>query len=640
MAIVKMKQLQLVAPCEERDALFLALQRLGCVEISEFREEAAPAVSKASTEALDEALALRQTYENALALLRRYAPKKKPLLAARPELNEAELFDPRHVKDTYEAAQKLLAMQQRITALRSERAKGETLLASLLPWRKYEVPLEITETESTALFLGTLPPALAEAQLGELIASLEGLAQFEIVSRDKSAATIAFLCHKSVRTEADSALKAMGFTRSNFRGISGTAEENISRLTQRQILIDSELAELEGDIRAMADYHDALQLALDRSATECEREEAKTRLAATERTVLLCGWFPAGREDSLRALLAGCTCAFEISDPAPEDYPEVPVLLKNNRLTAPLSMVTEMYSLPAYGAVDPNPLMAPFFILFYGIMMADMGYGLLMMLASYIVMKKTKPKGATMRHLVPLLGLCGVSTFIMGALTGGFFGDFPTQVVKILTGKDFALPSLFNPLDDTLMILIGSMALGAVHIITGMAVSFVRKIKAGRIMDAVWEELTWWIVFIGIALMVLGVTSMVLALGGVMILVGAGWNAKGFGKVTAVFSSLYNHITGFFGDILSYSRLMALMLAGSVIAQVFNTLGAIPGNIFIFLLISFAGNALNFALNLLGCYVHDLRLQCLEYFGKFYEDGGKPFRPLAFNTTYVDIAEK
>ena len=85
---------------------------------------------------------------------------------------------------------------------------------------------------------------------------------------------------------------------------------------------------------------------------------------------------------------------------------------------------------------------------------------------------------------------------------------------------------------------------------------------------------------------------------------------------------------------------MALMLAGSVIAQVFNTLGAIPGNIFIFLLISFAGNALNFALNLLGCYVHDLRLQCLEYFGKFYEDGGKPFRPLAFNTTYVDIAEK
>ena len=132
---------------------------------------------------------------------------------------------------------------------------------------------------------------------------------------------------------------------------------------------------------------------------------------------------------------------------------------------------------------------------------------------------------------------------------------------------------------------------------------------------------------------------MVLIIGGVMVLVGSGWNAKGFGKVTAVFGSLYNHVTGYFGDVLSYSRLMALMLAGSVIAQVFNTLGAIPGNVVIFLIISFVGNTLNFALNLLGCYVHDLRLQCLEYFGKFYQDGGKPFRPLSWNTKYYDIVK-
>ncbi len=99
-------------------------------------------------------------------------------------------------------------------------------------------------------------------------------------------------------------------------------------------------------------------------------------------------------------------------------------------------------------------------------------------------------------------------------------------------------------------------------------------------------------------------------------------------------------MTGYFGDILSYSRLMALMLSGSVIAQVFNTLGAIPGNVVVFFIVSFAGNALNFALNLLGCYVHDLRLQCLEYFKKFYQDGGKPFRPLAhMDTKYVDMVK-
>ena len=238
-----------------------------------------------------------------------------------------------------------------------------------------------------------------------------------------------------------------------------------------------------------------------------------------------------------------------------------------------------------------------------------------------------------------LLVLCGISTFIMGALTGGFFGDFLTQVVKLTTGGDFTLPALFTPLDDTLMILIGAMALGMVQIITGMAISFVRKLKNGQVMDAVWEELTWWVVFAGIGLMAAGMTSVVLYVGLAMVVLGPVLTNKGFGKITGIFGSLYNHITGYFGDILSYSRLMALMLAGSVIAQVFNTLGAIPGNIIVFLIISLAGNALNFALNLLGCYVHDLRLQCLEYFGKFYEDGGKPFKPLMADTKYVDITK-
>ena len=242
-----------------------------------------------------------------------------------------------------------------------------------------------------------------------------------------------------------------------------------------------------------------------------------------------------------------------------------------------------------------------------------------------------------MGNLFGLMTLCGVSTFIMGALTGGFFGDFLTQAVKLTTGRDFTLPSVFTPLNDTLMILVASMGVGLIQIITGMAISFIRKLRRGQLMDAVWEELTWWIVFAGIGLMAAGVTNLVLYLGIAMVILGPVLTNKGFGKITGIFGSLYNHVTGYFGDILSYSRLMALMLAGSVIAQVFNTLGAIPGNLIVFVLISLAGNALNFALNLLGCYVHDLRLQCLEYFGKFYEDGGKPFRPLAADTKYVDI---
>ena len=382
---------------------------------------------------------------------------------------------------------------------------------------------------------------------------------------------------------------------------------------------------------------DDLCRAADRAALDIRREEGRIKLRDTEQTFLLQGWVPAERWEKVQAALERYPCAYELEDPAEEEYPQVPVQLKNNWFTRPLSMVTEMYSLPAYGTLDPNPLMAPFFILFYGIMLADMGYGLLMILGSVFVLKKVRPRGG-MWNFFALLGLCGVSTFVMGAITGGFFGDFLTQLTTVMGMETpIVLPALFTPLNDTMMILVGAMCLGFVQILTGMAISVVQKIRAGKFMDALWEEITWWVVFAGIALAVLGVTNLVLYAGIVLVVAGPVINGKGFGKITGIFGSLYNHITGYFGDILSYSRLMALMLSGSVIAQVFNTLGAIPGNVVVFFIVSMAGNALNFALNLLGCYVHDLRLQCLEFFKNFYQDGGKPFRPLAVDTKYVDI---
>ena len=368
-----------------------------------------------------------------------------------------------------------------------------------------------------------------------------------------------------------------------------------------------------------------------------ELAEALGGVVGASRAVTDEGWLPADRCAALEKALEPFTCAIETREPTEDEYPQVPVQLKNNKLTRPLNMVTEMYSLPAYGTLDPNPLMAPFFILFYGIMMADMGYGLLMMIASVIISKKYRPKG-TSGELFSLLGLCGISTFIMGALTGGFFGDFLTQLVAIVSpGTVFALPKLFDPLDDLTMILIGSMALGMVQIVTGMAISLIEKCKRKKFLDAFFEEITWWIVFIGIALLALGKGAAVLYVGCALVLLGPIVQGKGWGKLTGVFGSLYNHVTGYFGDILSYTRLMALMLAGSVIAQVFNMLAAMPGNVIAFIIISMLGNAMNFGLNLLGCYVHDLRLQCLEFFNKFYVDGGKPFRPMTLDTEYVDL---
>lgn len=236
---------------------------------------------------------------------------------------------------------------------------------------------------------------------------------------------------------------------------------------------------------------------------------------------------------------------------------------------------------------------------------------------------------------------------MMGALTGSFLGDFLPRLAK-LTRPDTtftALPALFTPLTDTLAILIGSLALGLLQVLTGMAISVVRKVQAGTWTDALWDEGTWWIILAGVALAVVGIGNLggypiVLLIGLLMLLYGGTRNAKGFGKLTALIGTVYNGATGFFSDILSYARLMALMLAGSVIAQVFNTLGEVTGSVAGFVIISLVGNALNFMLNLLGCYVHDLRLQCLEFFGRFYKEGGKPFRPLLINTKYVDIKEE
>ena len=225
-------------------------------------------------------------------------------------------------------------------------------------------------------------------------------------------------------------------------------------------------------------------------------------------------------------------------------------------------------------------------------------------------------------------------------------GDFLPRLAKLIRPDTTftALPALFTPLTDTLAILIGSLALGLLQVLTGMAISVVRKVQAGTWTDALWDEGTWWIILAGVALAVVGIGNLggypiVLLIGLLMLLYGGTRNAKGFGKLTALIGTVYNGATGFFSDILSYARLMALMLAGSVIAQVFNTLGEVSGSVAGFVIISLVGNALNFMLNLLGCYVHDLRLQCLEFFGRFYKEGGKPFRPLLINTKYVDIKE-
>ena len=642
MAILKMKKLRICGVSEEQTQLIRQLQLLGSVEIGApcalTDTQGVQVFCAGDGKSADALLRTSARLTSALETLKHYETKKGGLFAARPEKTIGELFSDEAYAAALDTAQAVLDAQDARSRLAAEKSRLTAVRESFVPWQQLPLPLETLGTQHTRILLGTVPAQTDLEALRAKVFEAADEVQLEQISADQQSLYLLVFVHKCAAEAVGAALREAGFALTTFDGVQGTAAENIRRTDEAIAACEQQDAEKLAELTALAEQKSALQLAFDRCTQEISKAQAADRLVHSEKTFCLGGWVPCEDVGKLEALLSGFCCAWELTDPAPEEYPDVPVKLKNNKLTWPLNMVTEMYSLPAYDGVDPNPLMAPFFILFYGIMMADMGYGLLMILASIIITKKSRPKG-TSGQMFGLMFSCGISTFIMGALTGGFFGDFLPQLVGIINPDTTfkALPSLFTPLDDTITILIGAMALGFVQIVTGMAISFVEKIKKGQIMDAIWEELTWWVVFAGIACMALGVTNIVLYVGLAMVVVGSGWSAKGFGKVTAIFGSVYNHVTGYFGDILSYSRLMTLMLAGSVIASVFNTLGAIPGNVVFFLIVSALGNGLNFALNLLSCYVHDLRLQCLEYFGKFYQDGGKPFEPLAINTKYVDI---
>ena len=642
MAILKMKKLRICGVSEEQTQLIRQLQLLGSVEIGApcalTDTQGVQVFCAGDGKSADALLRTSARLTSALETLKHYETKKGGLFAARPEKTIGELFSDEAYAAALDTAQAVLDAQDARSRLAAEKSRLTAVRESFVPWQQLPLPLETLGTQHTRILLGTVPAQTDLEALRAKVFEAADEVQLEQISADQQSLYLLVFVHKCAAEAVGAALREAGFALTTFDGVQGTAAENIRRTDEAIAACEQQDAEKLAELTALAAQKPALQLAFDRCTQEISKAQAADRLVHSEKTFCLGGWVPCEDVGKLEALLSGFCCAWELTDPAPEEYPDVPVKLRNNKLTWPLNMVTEMYSLPAYDGVDPNPLMAPFFILFYGIMMADMGYGLLMILASIIITKKSRPKG-TSGQMFGLMFSCGISTFLMGALTGGFFGDFLPQLVGIIDPDTTfkALPSLFTPLDDTITILIGAMALGFVQIVTGMAISFVEKIKKGAVMDAIWEELTWWVVFAGIACMALGVTNIVLYVGLAMVVVGSGWSAKGFGKVTAIFGSVYNHVTGYFGDILSYSRLMTLMLAGSVIASVFNTLGAIPGNVVIFLIISALGNGLNFALNLLSCYVHDLRLQCLEYFGKFYQDGGKPFEPLAINTKYVDI---
>ena len=424
----------------------------------------------------------------------------------------------------------------------------------------------------------------------------------------------------------------------------------LSRATKEIAALEQQYRENEERFAKLAEGKDEIEILSDIEETNRTAAELKQRLAQTSHCAILDGWVPASMEKTVAEALDQFECAYETEDPAPGDEP--PVLLRNNRFAANFEWVIGMYSYPRYGRFDPTFIMSIFYLIIFGLMFADFGYGALLATLCFVGIKVLNPR-APMKRMLMMFGFCGISSAIMGILFGGWFGNLPIAIMEQVApnavsspiGTFFSNGMLFNPLDGAkkgpIVFLGVSLVLGFVHIISGMAIKFVILCKEKHALEAVCTILPYWVLFAGLAMLAVGIFKPGLIPVGVAkwtSIVGAGMILcmNGIGQ-KSFFQWLIKGLGGLYGlisyasDLLSYSRILALGMVAGVVAQVINMITALgtkgPIGFLLMLIILILGHALNIGINILGTFVHDARLQYIEFFGKFYEDGGEPFNP-------------
>ena len=635
MSIVKMKRLRLIGMQADKDVLLRRLMGLGCVELTTMPQEE----QGTKPEQADLLILQRERLERlhrALGILKKHVKEKGGLFAEKDLVSHAVFFGDEIIDPALALADELIVKEERIDRLRAVISRARASRAALLPWKDLDVPLDTQGTEHVAVFFGTVPASTEFAQVEETLSDTAPESAIYRVGESREGICLMVVCHRAVFECVMETLRQAGFAEVNFPEFEA-APTSMAALSEELDGATVELKDLKAEIAALAERRSELRLCADRLAQEVAIEEAKQKLRGSESTFALEGWFSVPQEPELAAVLDEFSCTWEQSDPDPSEYEEVPVKLKGNKLTEPLNMVTEMYGLPAYDGIDPNGLIMPFFAVFFGIMYADLGYGLVLTLLALFMRRKRLSRG--MKHAAGLLLQVGITTAIFGAIFGGFFGDVIPVFSETFLARRLDMWSLFDPMADPIMLMVGAIALGAFQIIVGMCVRVYLCFRDGRPWDALFDVGTWWLLFVGIAVLALGYGPWVAVAGALAVMFGQGRGNpfKGLGK-------LYN-ITSYLSDVLSYIRLMALFLATGVIASVFNMLGSMLGEslgifgIVGFIAVFLIGHAFNMGLNIIGTFVHAVRLQYLEFFGKFYKEGGRPFKPLSIHTKYYDITE-
>ena len=657
MAIVEMSKLSVICLNSQKKRFIKELMDLGIVEINKpegnSSENPIPegtfiANNSAEVSHLDAQIAV---YGTTLDTLNSYYEGKSPLIKTRKEVladdfakevEQNEGYVEKMASETSEAAKKIAENRNEINRL-------SLLVKGLEPWKDLDLPLEKTKTKSSFIFMGTVS---AKTNMETLITSVlqeAPSAVIQKVSSDKLQTYLCFICLKEEKPKVLETLRQFSFSVVSLGENIGTAAEATESYTKKIEALQKEIEEKEEKLKELAKEREKVEYVYDDLLIKRDRAKAVGDMINTKKVFCFDGWLPTQEADKVKKILDKYGCYYEISEPIKDE--ETPILLKNNKFATPFEAVTEMYSLPLATEVDPTPIMAPFYFIFFGLMLSDAAYGIILAAACFAIMKKFKLEG-TMKKMVNLLFWGGVSTFIWGAIFGGWFGDAVSVFSKTFLGHEVTInPIWFDPLEEPMTLLIFSVILGAIHLFVGMAIQAYMLIKSGKPWDALFDIGFWYLLLIGLVLFAAGgsvaavlatVGKWMAIVGAVGILVTGGRNKKGFGKITGGLGSLYG-ITGYLSDVLSYSRLLALGLATGVVAKVINILGSLAGSgivgLIVFIAVFLFGTVFNLAINALGAYVHSCRLQYVEFFGKFYTGGGKGFAPFDRKTKFVKIID-
>lgn len=649
MAIVKMNKFTLLTFESHREELLRRLQGFSNVEFINLQNdelleanEELKSLSKAeidsdSTKNEENLSKAKSTLE----FLLNYMPKKSGLKALEDDkehLTVDELEKRVESINWLEIYDKVKAKEEELNSIENKISKLQGEIEILTPWQTLDTSFKaLEELRMTSSFLGSIAKQYEE----ELIQNLTD-GYVEIISRSSNDINILVLVNKENYDETLNIIRGYGF--SSFKSEHNDTPQNvisnymheIEELKSKIFFIKEEVASFEEDTKKM-------KLVYEYFVNKVERSKASNNFLKTANTVAIQGWCAVDKTEQLQKICKDVLSNeyyIDFEEVKEEEVDSVPIKLNNGLLARTFESVTAMYSFPRYNEVDPTPLLVPFYLLFFGMMVADAGYGLVMFILTFAALKflnLEKSKKDFVRFGLYL----SIPTMFFGAIYGSYFGDI------------IPIPGLLVPTKDVITILGASIVFGVIQIFFGLGIKFYSLYRMGRINDAIVDVGSWIITLISIGIFagsgmlgwpaILRIISIVgMIVGALLIVYSGGRHEKS--KGAQIGQGLYNlyNITGYIGDLVSYSRLMALGLSGGCIAGALNMLITQMSGWFAFIaipLLFVAAHVFNLALSLLGAYVHTARLQYVEYFSKFYEGGGKPFTPFTASEKYMNLKE-